>query len=88
MITGRPRSDVFANAVAHDERRLDAPRAPQLGQRGLKREGGRLRVRGVMQQFTGVAFAEHHTQERLRKQRAQDLGALVQHAAKDWFRGV
>ena len=44
---GHARSRELAEAVAHDDVRLDAPASPQLAQRVLEGEHGRLRVAGV-----------------------------------------
>ena len=44
------RGGVLAEAVAQHRRRLDAPRPPQLRERVLEGEDGRLRVRGLVEE--------------------------------------
>ena len=56
----------LADAVAHHRRRLDAPTAPQRGQRVLDGEHHRLRVARLVQQRTGLRIQQ-------RQQRAIEL---------------
>lgn len=80
------RSGQFADRVAGDEVRPQAPRLDEAEQRHLDGEQGRLRVHRLVEEASVVA--PEHVLERLVELDAEVPGRIVEGAGEDRERGV
>ena len=88
--TGEAGGDIFAQTVADQRRRPDAPMAPECGHRIFDREQGRLRQGGLAQALSGCLFVHLRTgieqgKKVLADMRLQTGGTIVQRGAEDRF---
>ncbi len=85
---GKTGRHIFTDAVAHHGGRFNAPGTPQLRQRIFNREQRRLGIGGVIQRRFFTRFRVQHLQQRLIKQRVQNLRALIQRGPESRLRFV
>ena len=85
---GHDGGHVLADAVPGDDRRAHAPRRPQLGERPLHREHGRLGVRHRPEQLLAARLVEQHRGERLVHQRGEQRCAAIDRVAEHGRGGV
>ena len=74
--------DVFTDAVAHHDGRLDTPRPPELREGILDRKERWLREGRVVQQIARRFILHHHRYERTFQDRIEDRRAIVKRLRK------